>query len=117
MVNEQERAQLLERDGLLIGIAALSLLNGMHFSPYLDPFSILLRPIAAGFFITSPLVFFYIASLLLSATSLIISGVPAALYERYTGQTASDGTSLKIWFATSAVLAIPTALFMIGVYR
>ncbi len=114
MIDEDERADLLRRDGCLIGIAALSLINGMHFSPYIDAFTIILKPIAVGFFITSPLVFFYIASLLLSAISLILSGVPVAIFERLTGRTKSDTTSLLLWLASSAVMAVPTLLYSAG---
>ncbi|MDZ4791262.1 MAG: hypothetical protein SGJ17_08655 [Hyphomicrobiales bacterium] len=113
-INEQEREDLLRRDGSLIGIAALSLINGMHFSPYFDAFSIFLRPIAAGFFITSPLVFLYLSSLLLSSISLMLSGIPAALFERATGRTRSDNTSMTVWLVTALILAIPTFLYAAG---
>jgi hypothetical protein len=114
MIDEQERTDILRRDGLLIGIAALSLVNGMNNSPFFDPFLILLKPIAVGFFISSPLVLFFIASFLLSAISLIVSGVPAAIFERLTGRTQSDAVSLGIWLVTSIIVALPTFLHTSG---
>jgi hypothetical protein len=99
------REELLKRDGMLIGIAGLSLLNGMHFSPLFDPAFILFRIFAPGFFISSPLLLFYFTSLLLSAATLLISGIPAALFERFTGRKESDATSLGVWLVSSALLA------------
>jgi hypothetical protein len=109
-----QREVLLRRDGMLIGIAGLSLLNGMHFSPLFDPAFVLFRAFAPGFFINSPLLLFYFTSLLLSAATLVLTGVPAALFERITGRRDSDAISLGIWLATSAVLAIFTLLNQTG---
>lgn len=108
--SDAERAEILRRDGLLIGVAALSLLNGMHFSPFYDYAYILFRPIAAGLLITSPLITFYLTSLLLASATLVLSGVSAALFERWTGRNKTDATSLGIWMAAAAVLSFPSIL-------
>jgi hypothetical protein len=109
-----QREALLKKDGMLIGIAGLSLLNGMHFSPLFDPAFLVLRVFAPGFFAGSPLLMFYFTSLLLSAATLVISGVPAALFERFTGRKESDSTSLAIWLGTLAVFALVTFLTKTG---
>lgn len=106
--HDQERAESLRQDGLLVGIAAVSILNGMHFSPLFDPFFILVKPFAPAFFITSPLLLFYFTSLLLSAGTLVLAGVPSAIFERVTGRKKSDSTSLAIWLACTIVLVLPT---------
>jgi hypothetical protein len=108
------REALLKRDGMLIGIAGLSLLNGMHFSPLFDPAFVIFRAFAPGFFLSSPLLLFYFTSLLLSAATLIIAGVPAALYERWAGARESTVVSLGIWLAATAALAAPALLGQIG---
>lgn len=105
-----QRETLLKRDGMLIGIAGFSLLNGMHFSPLFDPAFVVFRAFAPGFFLSSPLLLFYFTSLLLSAATLILAGVPAALYERMTGRAQSDTTSLGIWLATTFAFVLPTLL-------
>jgi hypothetical protein len=105
-----QREALLKRDGMLIGIAAASLINGMHFSPLFEPAFLLLRAFAPSFLVGSPLLMFYFTSLLLSATTLILTGVPAALFERFTGRKQSDMTSLSIWLATGGALAVITLL-------
>lgn len=113
----QDREELLKRDGLLIAIAGLSLLNGMQFSPWFDIAFLLLQPFAPGFFITSPLVLLYLTSLLLATATLILGGVPAALYERFTGRTTSDATSLAIWAGCCGLLSLPSLLGLLGFLR
>jgi len=106
------RENMLRKDGIFVGIAGMSLLNGMHFSAYFDPAFILLKPFAAGFFITSPILQFYFTSLFLSALTLAFGGVAAAIYERAKGLNESTPTSLWIWFGGILVLTIPTLLNM-----
>lgn len=113
--NDQERTEILRRDGTLIGIAAFSLINGMHFSPFFDPFLILLQPIAVGFFIKSPLLLFYFTSLFLSAITLILGGAAAAIFERVTGRTETDSISLYVWLGATFLLALPSFLNSAGV--
>ncbi len=99
------------RDALVIGIAGFSLLTGMHFSPYFDGAFILVKAlIAPGFFITSPLLLFYFTSLIVSAVTVMLAGVPAALFEHATGRKESDTVSLGIWLAGVLVLVIPVML-------
>lgn len=104
---DEERAQILKKDGLLIGIAGVSLLNGMHFSPLFDPAFFLLKGFAPRFLTASPLLLFYFTSLILATVTLILAGVPAALFERLTRRAESDAISLAIWLAGAALLALP----------
>ena len=106
------REDMLRKDGIFVGIAGMSLLNGMHFSAYFDPAFILLKPFAAGFFITSPILQFYFTSLFLSALTLAFGGIPAAIYERGKGLKESTPTSLWIWLGGILLLTIPTLLNM-----
>lgn len=110
----QNREELMRRDMILVGTAALSLVNGMHFSPVFDLVAILLRPFVAGTFLASPLVFLYLASIFVSACTLIIAGVPAAIYERVRGLEASTSTSLAIWLGATAVLTAPALISAAG---
>jgi hypothetical protein len=110
-----DREQALRQDGYLLGIATLGLVNGMHFSPLYDGAFVLLRPILATLFITSPVVQFYLSSLLLAVGSVLLAGIPAALYERATGRVQSDPTSLGIWLAGVGLLALPAFGRLFGV--
>jgi hypothetical protein len=107
-----EREDILRRDGITIGIAGMSLMNGLHFSAYFDPVYILMKQFAPGFFISSPLLVFYFTSLFLSALTLAIGGIPAAIYERGKGLTESTATSMWIWLGGILLLTIPTLLQM-----
>ncbi len=114
MAGADNREDLLKRDMLLVGTAAVSLLNGMHFSPYFDPVFILLRPFIAGTFLSTPLVLFYITSIFISLMTLLIAGVPAALYERFRGLRESNSASLGIWLGGTLLLALPSLMSMAG---
>ncbi|MDP3408600.1 hypothetical protein [Bosea sp. (in: a-proteobacteria)] len=107
-----DREDILRRDGIVIGIAGMSLLNGMHFSAYFDPVFILMKQFAPGFFISSPLLIFYFTSLFISALTLAIGGIPAAIYERGKGLETSNATSMWIWLGGIMLLTIPTLLQM-----
>ena len=56
MSTMEQREDIVRQDGLLVGIAGLSLLCGMHFSPYFDPAFILVKFFGPAFFVGSPLI-------------------------------------------------------------
>ncbi len=114
MTSEQERQDLMQRDVLLMVIAGLSLVNGMHFSPYFDPVLFLLRPFAASFYISSPLLLLYFTSMFISLLTVLIGGVPAAIFERQRGLETSSPKSLGVWAVGVALVAAPTMLGLFG---
>lgn len=111
MTSPQDRDALLMRDGYTIGIVGLSVMNGMHFSPWFDPLYFLMRPFAPGFFIASPLLLFYFTSLFITTVSFILSGIIPALFERFTGRATSDTTSLRLWLAIAFLMSLPTLFY------
>ncbi len=104
-----DRQQTMQRDVLLVATAAASLLNGQGFSPVFDPVFFLLRPFVVGTFFSTPLVFFYLTSLFISVMTLLIAGIPAAIYERVRGHGESTPVSMGIWFVCTALLSFPAA--------
>lgn len=104
MHNDNDRQDTMQMDVMLVATAGLSLLNGMASSPVLLPFLVLLKALLAGSLLGSPLVLTYLASLMASATTLLIAGIPAALYERAKGQTRSNPASIGIWLASTILL-------------
>lgn len=114
MAQTDNREELLQRDVLLIATAAASLVNGMHFSPYFDPTFILLKPFIAGTLLSTPLVLFYLTSIFISLMTLLIGGVPAALYERFRGLKESSAASLGIWLGCTLLLTVPSLLALAG---
>lgn len=108
------REKALRQDVLLVAIVGLSVLNGMHFSPWLDVAFLLTKPFfQITFWISSPLLVFYFTSLALATLTIMIAGIPAAIFERVTGRTETDATSLYIWLGATVILTIP-ALFNAG---
>ena len=114
-MNEMDKRQeMMQRDVTMVAIAGLSLVNGMHFSPWFDPVAILLRPFLAGTFFGSPLASLYITSFFISAMTLVIAGVPAALYERWRGDSESTPTSLYIWLVATIAFTAHALLSAAG---
>jgi hypothetical protein len=98
--------------GLFIGAVAVALYNGL-FSPF--TFIVLqwapawmptFVPFNAG-------IALYGASLIVSTTTLLLSGVPAALYERWRG-SGSTAASCLIWLIGAMLLTVPAVLAALG---
>lgn len=114
-MSEMERREtLLKQDGYFIGIASLSLLNGMHFSPYFNFFSLPFGPILREYGITSPVVTFYLASLIVAVGSVMVAGIPAAIYERVSGRQQSDSTSMAVWLGAIFLITLPSLMGLLS---
>jgi hypothetical protein len=107
--------RLGKRDVALLATIALALVNGLDVSPAFDSVSFWLYSFARG----SPLfhgeVFYYLTSVAISAMTLLIAGIPAALYERARGLTHSTPGSLIIWLLATFLLTLPTILKALAV--
>ena len=94
----------MDRNFLVFTVVAISILNGL-FSPYITiavPISAVLMP---EVFPRSVGWVLFFSSLLVSSATLLVSGIPAALYERLVDR---DGIVASIvWLAGAAVLALP----------
>lgn len=108
--DDDGRGELLQRDGILLIVVILSLSNGMHFSPLFDYVLFPIMQLTRGLLMDLPLLVTYITSLLLSTVTLMLSGIPAALYERKTGRTETDAKVCVIWAVTALVLSLPSVL-------
>ena len=97
----------MERNFYYVGIAFFGMINGI-FSPML-----LFAYIWSKVLFSFPLfevegLIFYFAAMMLSTATIILGGVPAAIYERFSGATDdSSVTSLWIWLAGTGILTIP----------
>lgn len=100
--------------GLLCAVIAVASLNGMFFSPLFDPVFFHVGPLAESLFIPSSPVRLYFTSLLISFLTLILAGVPAALYERARGFATSTSVSLIIWLLSAVLLSSPAWLALTG---
>jgi hypothetical protein len=91
-----------------VGIAFFGMINGL-FNQVLLLYALIHMQILAPalLFGSVPLTLMF-ASLMVSTATIIVGGIPAALYERYVGaKEDSTDTSLWIWLAATAILTIP----------
>jgi hypothetical protein len=90
-----------------IAILAFGMVSGM-FSPILVPnvagAMLLLAP---GLLIASPHVLIFLVYLIGATLTIMVAGVPAALYERVAGGRESTPISLWIWLAGTAIFSLP----------
>jgi hypothetical protein len=102
----------MNEQGLFIGAVAVALYNGLF-----SPFAIIVMTLAPAwmpdFVPMSAATAIYGASLIVSTTTLLLAGVPAALYERWR-KTGSTATSCLIWLIGAMLLTIPAALEALG---
>jgi hypothetical protein len=97
---------MLDRQTLLLMIIGLCIVNGI-FSPYMNiaiPVSAALMP---ELFPRTPEWVLFWGSVLLSSATLLFSGVPAALYERFVDNNPEATASMWIWFGCAAALSLP----------
>jgi hypothetical protein len=101
---------------LIIATVALAILNGIASPFLLSVFllSPLWYPSWAPFDQTTAVT---ISSLIMSSVMLMATGVPAALYERMTGQQRTGEVSAAIWLACMAVATIPSLPSLAAVLR
>jgi hypothetical protein len=110
---DQHRGYLrrrLWRDLLLAATVGVAIVNGFDSSPVFDAVSFYLYSFARE----SPLfhgeVFYYLTSVAVSVLTLLLAGIPAALYERVRGLQQSTPGSLAIWLLATALLTLPAIL-------
>lgn len=95
--------------GSLVLILGIAMLNGL-FSPAL----ILILALSAlwypWFLPASPSLLFFFSSLLVATFTLMIGGVPAAVFERLSGQKQPGFASMGIWLLGVLLLTAPAAV-------
>ena len=97
---------MLERQNLLPVIVGLAMVNGI-FSPYLKVTLAVAAALLPELFPRTIEWVLFWNSILLSSATLIFSGVPAALYERFFERETMTAT--WIWLAGAAALTLPAA--------
>ncbi len=92
---------------------ALAMVNGCDASPLFDAASFYLYSFAKGMPV-HPDVYYYLTSLMVSLLTLLVAGIPAALYERWRGLPDSTPGSLAVWLLSALLLTVPTLLRLFG---
>jgi hypothetical protein len=99
----------------IVAILLFGMVSGM-FSPILVPnvagAMLLLAP---GLLIASPHILIFLVYLVGATLTIMIAGVPAALYERFSGAREPTAMSMWIWLAGTAILSLPAVVTLLGV--
>lgn len=94
---------------IFIAILGVTLLNGF-VSPII-PLVFLMSPVWLPEFVPpTRIVLLYGTSLIVSLATLVVSCVPAGLFERLTGREESDQTSMLVWLGAAILLTVPGLL-------
>lgn len=97
----------MSRNFYFIGIAFFGMINGI-FNQLALVFALLyVKPLAGPLLFDSLPLTLMFASLMVSTATVILGGIPAAIYERVTAKNDSDDVSLWIWLAGTAILTLP----------
>ncbi len=98
----------MDRTKYFIGIAFFGMINGLFNQLFLLYALIHVQVLAPALLFGSVPLTLMFASLMVSTATIIVGGIPAALYERYVGaKDDSTEASLWIWLAGTGILTIP----------
>jgi hypothetical protein len=116
----------------LVGVAAIAAFNGsLHgfvlesatYSPVFDSVSYYVSTFAQGSYFDAfvrrvllggPQLYQNVTSLFIAAMTLLLAGIPAAIYERVRGLKASTPVSLGIWLVAAVLLSLPTIMQLVA---
>jgi len=98
----------MDRTFYFVGIAFFGMVNGLFNSTLLLFALIHMQILAPALLFGSVPLTLMFASLMVSTATIILGGIPAALYERFIGAK-DDSTegALWIWVAGTALLTLP----------
>lgn len=91
----------------IIAIVAFGMLSGMFSTVLVPNVTGALLLLAPGLLVTSPQVLVFLVYLVGATLTIMIGGVPAAIYERATGARESTAVSMWIWLAGTAFISLP----------
>jgi hypothetical protein len=98
----------MSRNAYYIAIAFFGMINGIFNQVALIFALIYVQALAGPLLFGSTSLTLTFASLMVSTGTIILAGIPAAIYERFAGAT-EDSTegSMWIWLAGTAILTLP----------
>jgi hypothetical protein len=94
---------------IFIAILGVTLLNG--FVSPMVPLVFIMAPVWLPEFVPpTRIVLLYGTSLIVSVSTLMLSSVPAGIFERVTGRQDSDFASMLVWLGAAVLLTLPGLL-------
>lgn len=98
----------MSRNAYYIGIAFFGMVNGIFNQVALLFTLIHMQVLAPSLLFGSTSLTLMFSSLMVSTATIILAGIPAALYERFAGaKDDSTEASLWIWLAGTGILTLP----------
>ena len=98
----------MDRNLYYVGIAFFGMINGLFNQLFLLFALIHVQILAPALLFGSVPLTLMFASLMVSTFTIILGGIPAAIYERFVGaRDDSTQVSLWIWLAGTAILTVP----------
>jgi exosortase/archaeosortase len=99
---------------LLTLTIAVAVFNGLEWSPFYDSVAYVLYLAMRGYPMATAARMTSVAPLAIAVMTLLIAGIPAAIYERIRGLHASTPVSLGIWLVAAVLLTVPTIRNIFG---
>ena len=91
----------------MAAIMAVAILNGI-FSPFFVVTSqVMLTTILPPLIFAGPSFVAFFGSLVAATATIMLAGVPAALFERLTGRQETDSAAYAVWLVTVIVISFP----------
>jgi hypothetical protein len=98
----------MDRTLYYLGIAFFGMINGLFNQTWMLLALIHVQILAPALLFGSVPLTLMFASLMVSTATIIIGGIPAAVYERLAGaKEDSTDASLWLWLAATAILTLP----------
>jgi hypothetical protein len=98
----------MDRNFYFIGIAFFGMVNGLFNQTWMVFALIHVQLLAPALLFGSPSLTLMFTSLMVSTATIILAGIPAAIYEHIVGaKDDSTDASLWIWLAGTALLTLP----------
>ena len=104
----------MNRNFYFIGIAFFGMINGIFNQLWLIFALLYVQPLVGPLLFGSLSLTLMFASLMVSTATVILGGIPAAIYERVTGSTESNTASLWIWLAIGVLVLVIGAMYPMG---
>jgi len=99
---------------LLLAIVAVALFNGTTWSPFYDSVAYILYLAMRGYPLVTPARLASVTPAAIAIMTLLIAGIPAALYERVLRLHTSTRVSMVLWLIGTVLLSIPTIRNIFG---
>lgn len=98
--------RFLGRNIFIAGIVCVAAVNGLPITTFFDSISYILYLFTRCLSFLSQGAIDYAASAAIAVITLLLAGIPAAIYERARGLEQSTPFSLGIWLAAACLLAL-----------